>query len=69
MSLDDLPIWEREALEQKAREDEERRIISRRERLREESKGTYKDRVVHKGLYVPWHKLVGDSDGYHPNKL
>jgi|AntRauTorckE5430_2_1112549.scaffolds.fasta_scaffold52479_1 hypothetical protein len=50
--------WEKEAQEQKARDDVDRIETELREKGRVEAKLTLKDRTFHTGRFIPWWKMV-----------
>eukprot|EP00041_Stephanoeca_diplocostata_P012035 m.200222 g.200222 ORF g.200222 m.200222 type:complete len:183 (-) comp18781_c0_seq16:235-783(-) len=68
-SVDDLPIWEREALVEKARLKQEEEEETERLRLREEAKLTLAQQRTHPGRYVDWNKLVGSEKGFRNVKM
>eukprot|EP00039_Didymoeca_costata_P007038 m.95748 g.95748 ORF g.95748 m.95748 type:complete len:185 (-) comp13513_c0_seq2:31-585(-) len=63
-SLEDLPIWEREAVETNLRAYKEARKDAERVRLRKVAEASHCEKEIHKGNFVKWHKLVGDEQGF-----
>lgn len=68
-SKEDLPIWEREAVEEKLRLDGEADVEAERLRLRTEAITTVKQRLNHPGRWMPWFKLVGSENGFGLTKM
>lgn len=65
----DMKPWEREAVEQAARDKADKEETEARERGRAESQLTLRDRSYHPGRWVPWHKMIQGNGGFKRQKM
>ena len=61
--------WEREALEQAGRDEEDRIEVEAREKDREEAKISLSQRPYHSGRWVTWYKMVQGDGGFKRTKM